>query len=164
MNGKIRDNLRERRNIYLAGPLFSEAERSFNTKLKGLLEQYVNVYLPQEDGGLLVEMISNGIPLELANQEVFHSDMRALQDCDAFVIILDGRAVDEGAVFELGCAYTLGKPCYGLKTDPRQLLQCGDNPMICVALREIFSDVAQLISWIKTLANEYLSTHIASSA
>ena len=102
MEDRIHSNSRERRSIYLAGPLFSEAERSFNAKLKGLLEQYVDVYLPQEDGGLLVEMISNGTPLELANQKVFHSDMRALENCDAFVIILDGRVADEGAIFELG--------------------------------------------------------------
>ena len=157
------NNSSGRRKIYLAGPLFSEAERSFNTKLKRLLEQHVDVYLPQEDGGLLVEIISRGIPVELAKREVFHADMSALQDCHAFVILLDGRVVDEGAVFELGCAYTLGKPCYGLKTDPRQLLQCGDNPMIHVALRKVFSDVAQLVSWTKTLADEGLPAPIATS-
>lgn len=157
------DDLRERRNIYLAGPLFSEAERSFNTKLKALLEQYVDVYLPQEDGGLLVEMIAGGIPVEIAKRDVFHGDMTAFQDCDAFIIILDGRSVDEGAAFELGCAYTLGKPCYGLKTDPRQLLQCGDNPMIHVALQAVFSDVAELVSWTRAFAHEDLSTPIATS-
>lgn len=152
----MRDSLGERKIIYLAGPLFSEAERSFNTKLKRLLEQFVDVYLPQEDGGLLVEMIAEGISAELAKRKVFHGDMMALQDSDAFIIILDGRSVDEGAAFELGCAYTFGKPCYGLKTDPRQLLQVGDNPMIHVALKEVFSDVSQLVCWIKTFADESL--------
>jgi nucleoside 2-deoxyribosyltransferase len=149
--------------IYFAGPLFSEAERSFNIKIKRLLEQYIDVYLPQDDGGLLVEMISRGMPAELAKRTVFNTDMRALRNCDAFVIILDGRTVDEGAAFELGCAHILGKPCYGLKTDPRQLLQCGDNPMIHAALRVIFSDVAQLVSWAETFATENLPIPIVIS-
>ena len=73
--------------------------------------------------------------------------MIALRDCDALIIILDGRAIDEGASFELGCAYTFKKPCVGLKTDPRQLLRVGDNPMIEVALRETFKDIPQLVLW-----------------
>jgi nucleoside 2-deoxyribosyltransferase len=143
-----------RLNIYLAGPLFSEAERNFNIRLKRLLERYIDVYLPQEDGGLLIEMISREMPVELAKRAVFNTDMRALRNCDAFVIILDGRTVDEGAAFELGCAHILGKPCYGLKTGPRQLLQCGDNPMIHGALEVVFSDVAQLVSWAESFAKE----------
>lgn len=136
-----------RQKVYLAGPLFSEAERSFNARLKLVLEQYVDVYLPQEDGGLLVEMVASGTPVELARQTVFRGDMKAIQDCHALVIILDGRAIDEGAAFELGCAYTLGKPCYGLKTDPRQLLPYTDNPMIRAPLREVFGNVPELVSW-----------------
>ena len=153
----------KRRSIYLAGPLFSEAERSFNTKLKRLLERFVDVYLPQEDGGLLVEMIADGMPIELAKRQVFQGDMIALKDCDALVIILDGRAVDEGAAFELGCAYTLKKPCYGLKTDPRRLLKVGDNPMIEAALQDIFPNVAQLVSWIRTFADQGLRTPTAAT-
>lgn len=156
------DNVRERQNIYLAGPLFSEAERRFNTKLKGLLEQYVDVYLPQEDGGLLVQMISKGMPVELAMREVFHADMTALHNCDAFIIIY-GRTVDEGAAFELGCVYTLGKPCYGLKIDPQRLPQHCDNPMIRVALRGVFTDVSGLVSWAKAFADEGWPALIASS-
>jgi len=152
----MNSNLGCRRKIYLAGPLFSEAERSFNARLKTMLEQYVDVYLPQEDGGLLTEMISQGIPVVLAKREVFQGDMIALKDCDALVIILDGRAVDEGASFELGCAYTLKKPCYRLKTDPRQLLKVGDNPMIEAALQKVFPDVAQLVSWVRYFAVEAL--------
>lgn len=151
------------RMLYLAGPLFSEAELAFNRRIRDVLRDYFDVYLPQEDGGLLVEMIAEGTPVELAMREVFRGDKKALQDCDAFIIILDGRTVDEGAAFELGCAHTLGKPCYGLKTDPRQLLKCGDNPMIHVALQEVFSDVSQLASWAKTFADEGLRTPTAAS-
>ena len=153
----------KRKNIYLAGPLFSEAERSFNIKLKTMLEQYVDVYLPQEDGGLLVEMIAAGMPVGPAKQQVFQGDMMAIRNADVLVIILDGRSIDEGAAFELGCAYTLDKPCYGLKTDPRQLLKVGDNPMIVAALQTVFPNIDQLISWVRTFADESLHAPITAT-
>jgi nucleoside 2-deoxyribosyltransferase len=141
------------RKLYLASPLFSQAELTFNRNIRDILKDYFDVYLPQEDGGLFVKMIEKGTPVELAMRKVFYEDIKALQTCDAFIIILDGRTVDEGAAFELGCAYTMGKPCYGLKTDPRQLLQCGDNPMIHVALKEVFLNVSQLVFWAIKFSN-----------
>lgn len=138
-------------NVYLAGPLFSEAERKFNHGLKQVLTQYFHVYLPQEDGGLLVEMVKEGVPPELAARKVFDGDMRAIGSCDMFLIILDGRTVDEGAAFELGVAYTMGKPCYGLKTGPRQLLATGNNPMIDRPLQRIFQSAGELADWARQI-------------
>jgi hypothetical protein len=37
--------------VYLAGPLFSEAERGFNIRIRNILSKKYLVYLPQEDGG-----------------------------------------------------------------------------------------------------------------
>ena len=51
---------RHRPYLYLAGPLFSHAELVYNKKLKGKLNRYFDVYLPQEDGELLVELIQKG--------------------------------------------------------------------------------------------------------
>lgn len=46
------DNMAGRKpKIYLAGPLFSDAERTFNVMLASSLENWVDVYLPQRDGG-----------------------------------------------------------------------------------------------------------------
>jgi len=143
------DQIRSR--LYIAGPLFSEAEKVFNKKLKTLLQPYFEVYLPQEDGGLMVEMIKDGMPQELATKRVFSTDIEAMEKCSFFLIILDGRSVDEGAAFELGFAFSKGKPCYGLKTDPRQLLPYGNNPMISCSIKEIFSSVQSLMQWAKTM-------------
>lgn len=136
--------------VYLAGPLFSLAERTFNHDLKNLLSPYFTVYLPQEDGGLLVNMIKAGLPERLAYQKVFDIDIRAINECDLLLIILDGRSVDEGAAFELGYAHAKGKKCYGLKTDPRQLLHTGNNPMIDGPLEMIFESIEQLLNWAKS--------------
>jgi hypothetical protein len=146
-------NSEERRRAYLAGPLFSEAERTFNLRLKRLLLPYFEVYLPQEDGGLLVDMIAEGMPPKAASRRVFEGDIQAIKDVDLLIIILDGRSVDEGAAVELGFAYALGKPCYGLKTGPRQLLAIGNNPMIDGPLEYIFQSVDELVQWAKALSS-----------
>lgn len=134
--------------VYLAGPLFSDGERSRNRSIRDAILSFANVYLPQEDGGLIVDLVRDGMPVEQAKSEIFGQDIQAIQQCDVLVIVMDGRTIDEGASFELGYAFALGKTCVGLKTDSRTLLPFGDNPMIEAALREIFRDEASLISWL----------------
>jgi nucleoside 2-deoxyribosyltransferase len=63
------------------------------------------------------------------------------------LIVLNGRAVDEGAAFELGLAWSLGKLCFGFKDDFRQLVADGDNPMIQGALNTIFGSFDDLAAW-----------------
>ena len=140
-------DLSERPHLYLAGPLFSEAERSFNVLVRDALSLYCDVYLPQEDGGLLVNMVKRGVPVHEASRRVFETDIRAIDMCDVVLVILDGRAVDEGAAVELGYAYAKGKPCYGMKTDPRQLLQIGNNPMVDGPLEDVFNSLDDVLAW-----------------
>ena len=134
--------------VYLAAPLFSQAERTRNKSLRDAISDFANVYLPQEDGGLILDLVRDGMPVEQAKSQIFRQDIDAIAACNVLVIILDGRTVDEGASFELGYAFALGKVCVGLKTDPRMLLPIGDNPMIEVPLREIFHEESDLIDWI----------------
>ncbi len=145
----LADNSNKKLKVYLAGPLFSMAEKTFNHNLKKTLSPFFEIYLPQEDGGLLVNMVKAGLPEELASQKVFDIDKRAMDECDLLLIILDGRSIDEGAAFELGYAYAKGKKCYGLKTDPRQLLAAGNNPMIEGPLENIFNNIEELLAWAK---------------
>jgi nucleoside 2-deoxyribosyltransferase len=109
-----------------------------------------NVYLPQEDGGLLVDFVRDGMPIEEAKLRVFNVDIKSIAECDVLVIVLDGRSVDEGASFELGYAFGMGKTCVGLKTDVRTLLAFGDNPMIEGALQRIFKDEEELLDWLRS--------------
>lgn len=135
--------------IYLAGPLFSDAEQTFNLQIAHGLEEYVDVYLPQRDGGLMSEMVRDGIPPEVAAPKVFQRDMDAINQCDYFIAILDGRAIDEGVAFELGVAYSLEKRCLGLQTDSRRLASWGNNPMITGALELVLENVDDLFSWMR---------------
>jgi len=134
--------------VYLAATLFSQAERVRNKSLRDAISHFANVYLPQEDGGLILDLVRDGMPVEQAKAEIFELDVAAIRACDVLIIVLDGRTVDEGASFELGYAFALGKVCVGLKTDPRMLLPIGDNPMIEAALRNLFHEDSELLNWI----------------
>ena len=135
------------RSIYIAGPLFSEAELCFNRAVKEILKKSFDVYLPQEDGELLDNTIQTGGDVCAAIKRIFHADVAAIKRCDTILVILDGRTIDEGAAFELGVAYTLGKTCLGLQTDPRRLLKTGNNPMIAYPIEHVFSSLRELEVW-----------------
>jgi nucleoside 2-deoxyribosyltransferase len=138
--------------IYLAAPLFSRAELTFNLELTDILEKYLDVYLPQRDGGKVVDLVEKGVPVKDAYKSIFERDLEALANAHALIIVLDGRTIDEGAVFELGFAFSTGKHCIGLQTDPRRLLPLGNNPMIECALEKVFSDTSEMNIWAKEFA------------
>ncbi len=104
------------KNVYLAAPLFSEAECDFNSRLRDQLERLgMNVFLPQEH--------SNNIDTKQdARQEsIFSKNVAAIDKADILVAVLDGVDVDSGTAWEIGYAHALGKPVYGLRTDFRTL-------------------------------------------
>lgn len=138
-----------RPNVYLAGPLFSANERQWNVSLRDTLTDFCDVYLPQEDGALLVELVANGMQVSEAKNAIFTRDIQAIERCDILLLVMDGRVIDEGACFELGYAYCRGKVCIGLKTDVRSLLPIGDNPMVECALRGTFGDILEISEWIR---------------
>jgi nucleoside 2-deoxyribosyltransferase len=139
-----------RPNLYLAGPLFSSQEKAWNRLLRDRLSDVCDVYLPQEDGALLMNLISEGVSVQEAKSIIFSRDLAAIDRCNVLLLVMDGRVIDEGASFELGYAYSRGKLCIGLKTDVRQLLTVGDNPMIECALREIFGNIEDVLDWINS--------------
>lgn len=87
--------------------------------------------------------------VEQASSVIFKNDVNAVRQCDILLILLDGRAVDEGAAFELGLAYQTGKLCIGLQTDFRRLAPFGNNPMLTGAIQEIFTKPEEVLAWLK---------------
>lgn len=121
--------------IYIAGPLFSQAELEFNEKLNDfLLKNKFSTFLPQKDGYELSDLVKDSNPQE-ASTLIFNFDLEELKKSDILVSIMDGRVPDEGACVEVGIAYALGKECYGLKTDTRSFIHSQDNPMIIGSLK-----------------------------
>ena len=124
--------------IYLAGPLFNEAERTYNSRLKmELADHGYELSLPQDNSMKLnvKRMLTDQDYRDAAVMMVFQADLEMLESCEALLINLDGRAPDEGACVELGYAYAKGKPCFAIKTDVRSAEYGTDNMMISGAVR-----------------------------
>jgi nucleoside 2-deoxyribosyltransferase len=147
---KNRRQGRETPHLYLAAPFFSEAESEYNLDLKRTVEPFFRVFLPQESGCLMAEMIKQGIDVKDASERVYSTDVKAIMDCDVLLIVLNGRAIDEGAAFELGFAKASGKECFALQTDSRFAHAWGNNPMINAAVERTFRSVAELREWAKS--------------
>ncbi|MFQ5329619.1 MAG: nucleoside 2-deoxyribosyltransferase [Thermodesulfobacteriota bacterium] len=146
---------RHRQRVYLAAPLFSEAERTFNICVAELLEELTEVYLPQRDGGLMSEMVATGVQSVIAARHVFRQDMDAIKQADYVIAILDGRAIDEGVAFELGVGFSQAKRCVGLQTDSRRLAVWGNNPMITGSLETVFMSVDDLMEWAQSVPRSW---------
>jgi nucleoside 2-deoxyribosyltransferase len=94
--------------IYLAGPLFSTAERDFNARLAELLrEMKIEVWLPQES-----EQDS------MNPKQIFEEDVRGIDWADVVVANMDGADPDSGTCWECGYAYRK-KPIIIFRTDFR---------------------------------------------
>jgi nucleoside 2-deoxyribosyltransferase len=99
--------------VYVAGPLFSQAERDFDERIAAICEELsFETFLPHRDAGLQVE--GNG-------EEIFGADLRALERADVIVANLDGADVDAGTAWEIGYAVARGKSIIGIRTDRRVL-------------------------------------------
>lgn len=144
--------------VYVAGPLFSEAELAFNMALAKRVEVSLDVYLPQRDGGKVVDLIARGLDKRAAYKSIFERDIHALDAATAVIIVMDGRTIDEGAAFELGYAYAHSKQCFGLQTDPRRLLPMGNNPMIEIPLKNIFAGIEEAGDWADSFIHAHLKT------
>lgn len=95
--------------MYLAGSLFTTAERAFNRRLQEfLLLEGHECWLPQEKE-----------PRVKTWRGIFDEDIRGLEWCDAVVACLDGADADSGTAWEMGYAYAKGKPVVGYRTDFR---------------------------------------------
>ena len=148
--------------VYFAAPLFSEAELAYNLELTAILEIHVDVFLPQRDGGKVVDLVAMGVDRYAAFKSIYERDIEALKNADVLFLLLDGRSIDEGAAFELGFAVALGKHCVGLQTDSRRLLPIGNNPMIEVPLKRILSSKSEVASWARELVLDTRLTGLSS--
>lgn len=139
--------------IYIAGPMFSEAEKTYNEKITSLLEgRGYEVFLPQRDAMDVQELLDEGKDWDEVNKHIFDEDIAGIDGCDIVLFVMDGRVPDDGACVEIGYGYAKGKWCLGLKTDPRVFMGEYDNSMIVGALgNRIARDEDQLLRMIEAL-------------
>ena len=128
------------RTVYLAAPLFSEAECDFNRKLRDEIKSAgFNVFLPQED--------SNNVRDEKNRQKIiFNKNVDAIDSSGIIVAVIDGTDVDSGTAWEIGYAFARGKPIIGLRTDFRTLgiegtvnLMIERSAVLCTSIPELLS-------------------------
>jgi len=102
--------------VYLAAPLFSEAERAYNVALADLLRQHAfEVYVPQDAGD---DTPSRDMP---EHARIYEKNKKALEDTDMVVAIIDGADADSGTAWEMGYAVAQAKPVVALRTDFRRV-------------------------------------------
>jgi nucleoside 2-deoxyribosyltransferase/predicted secreted protein len=100
--------------IYLAAPLFSEAERTYNALLADMLRKNLfEVYLPQDAGD------DYGMRKNEEQEKLFSANKKALEEADIIVAIIDGADADSGTAWEMGYASARGKRVVALRTDFR---------------------------------------------
>jgi len=129
--------------IYLAGPLFTQAERRWNRIIKEAIEKLnpdLEVLLPQD-----FEMeFRDGKP---DAPSIFSKDVEVLDSCELVVAILDGSDSDSGTAWECGYAYAKSTPVIGVRTDFRLSEDGHLNIMLGqsmdVVVQESFDESAQ---------------------
>ena len=95
--------------IYLAGPLFSAAERIFNASLAASLRKNgFRVFLPQE------------LDHEQDQRRLFERLVAAIDETDLVMAVVDGADPDSGTAWEMGYARAKDKPVVALRTDFRR--------------------------------------------
>ena len=96
--------------IYFAAPLFTTAERDFNTALADKLRAAGHdVWLPQD------QEINAFNPANIFRADVDHVDW-----AEGVVGIMDGSDPDSGTAWEIGYAYAKAKTIILLRTDFRE--------------------------------------------
>jgi nucleoside 2-deoxyribosyltransferase len=131
--------------LYIAGALFTPAERSFLEEIAALcVELGFETYLPHRDGGILRSDRGN-------LRDLFARDLQALRDADAVVAVLNGPDVDSGTAWEIGYTFSSGKQVIALCEDFRIRNVSTDlNPMIAGSAR-ITTNRSELRDALRTL-------------
>ncbi len=128
--------------VYIAGPLFTPAERRYLEELTAEVEAAgFPTYLPHRDGGLA--------SADRRDTRAFYdADIRALGACRVVVAVLNGTDVDSGTAFEIGYAVARNLPVLGLYEDIRVSAPHDFNAMIANGCR-VFASRKDLLEALK---------------
>jgi nucleoside 2-deoxyribosyltransferase len=108
--------------LYMAGPLFTAAERAFNANLRDdLVYAGHDVWLPQE----------RAPQKDATPGAIFHSNMVGIRWSQVVLACIDGADADSGTSWEVGFAYASEIPVVLYRTDFRP---AGDDKWVNLML------------------------------
>ncbi|MER3436942.1 MAG: 2-deoxyribonucleoside glycosidase [Chloroflexota bacterium] len=154
--------------VYLASPLgFAASTRSFLAELVATLSPVAEIINPWDDhrfdediarAARLDSRLERLQILTRVNFALGQANEERIRTADALAAVLDGVDVDSGTAAEIGFAYALGKPIFGLRTDFRL---AGDNEAALVNLQvqyfieasggKIVTSVPELVTALRSL-------------
>jgi nucleoside 2-deoxyribosyltransferase len=136
--------------VYLAGPLFTQAEWQWNTTLSTMLRAMgLEVILPQDTAR---PMLTGETPFDAAG--LFRANVGHLCRADVVLAVFDQPDPDSGTCWECGYAHRAGKPIIGLRTDIRRV---SDGPkgrinlmleFSCAGFVEVPCDKLEDVAWV----------------
>jgi nucleoside 2-deoxyribosyltransferase len=104
--------------LYLAGPLFTTPERTWNEAMAARLETHGHeVYVPHLHS-----------PADDNARTIFLKDKEGIDWADGVVAIMDGADPDSGTCWECGYAYGVNKPVVLFRSDLRASGDSADMP------------------------------------
>lgn len=123
--------------IYLAAPLFNDAEKSYNKQVAAKLEAGGHsVFLPQT------------APENKPPRDLYNFLCAALDSCEIVVAICEGTDTDSGTAWEIGYAIAQNKPVYILRTDFRDRCDCGGLNLMLFVPTTMHNNVETLLEQI----------------
>ena len=129
--------------IYLAAPLFSDAERTYNATLSDLLKQHLfEVFLPQEAGD------DTDTRANTEQVRIFSKNKDDLDRADIVVAVIDGADADSGTAWEMGYAYAHNKPVIAVRSDFRRV---GMHEQVNLMLEESSKVVSSTIGLLESV-------------
>jgi nucleoside 2-deoxyribosyltransferase len=126
--------------IYLSGPLFSAGEIAWGEELSSFLSERLKdtqIIWPHEI-----------VPDGAEPVHIFRANLKALDECDLTVAILDGAQVDDGTAWEIGYFFSQGKKILGIRTDFRRAGESDGsrvNLMIECSCLRVVSSIDELL-------------------
>ncbi len=133
--------------IYLAGPLFTQAEKEFNLKLfDRLTASGYHVFLPQQEC------------VGVEGEDIYKTCLSGLRAAAIVIAILDGADADSGTCWECGYASSQGTPIIAVRTDFRMSGDTGGfNAMLYYSAAKIVSGTDRLFDRILSAVRELAS-------
>lgn len=125
--------------VYFAGPLFTQAELTWNRAVADRLRVGGHeILLPQDDCAVC---FPPHVPADATIdwRRVVDICIEDIEKADALVAVLDGPDPDSGTCFEVGYAFKKGVPIIGVRTDlrPGEVVEKGMNAMLAMSCAHV---------------------------